>query len=384
MSAWPAAVDGFGEYLTASGRSEATGRRYLSALRWASRAMKSDPWDVATDELAAWFEDENWSRAAKTRVTVVLRLFYAWGIDTDQVQRSPLVGLESARMHRCGPRRQQPTRLWADAVAAHLRHLEAGGRTPATLDTKRWVLVAASQAFSDPWKVTGQDLADYLSRPDWAQETKRSVLSGLRRFYKWAIRHGLTEVDPTEDLDPVRTYRALPRPAPTKAVMAAIQSADHVTRLAIDLCLYAGLRRGEVVQVRAVDILPDRLRVMGKGGNERMVPLHPSLHISLQAELSRRAEAGVESPWLFPSPAPQHVGEHLTARHMGKLLSVLLGPGVTAHMLRHRFATQAYAATRDLRAVQELLGHSKPETTARYAAVPDGALTAAVAGVGLL
>ena len=50
---------------------------------------------------------------------------------------------------------------------------------------------------------------------------------------------------------------------------------------------------------------------------------------------------------------------------------------------RHRFATQAYRTGRDLRAVQELLGHAKPETTARYAAVPDGSLAAAVAGVGL-
>ncbi|HET6299160.1 MAG TPA: site-specific integrase, partial [Kribbella sp.] len=53
----------------------------------------------------------------------------------------------------------------------------------------------------------------------------------------------------------------------------------------------------------------------------------------------------------------------------------------TGHSLRHRFASAAYAVDRDLRAVQELLGHSKPETTARYVATPDGALRAAVAGV---
>jgi integrase/recombinase XerC len=61
----------------------------------------------------------------------------------------------------------------------------------------------------------------------------------------------------------------------------------------------------------------------------------------------------------------------------------VLPEGFTTHSLRHRFATAAYGVERDLRAVQELLGHAKPETTARYAAVPDGALAAAVAGVGL-
>ena len=54
---------------------------------------------------------------------------------------------------------------------------------------------------------------------------------------------------------------------------------------------------------------------------------------------------------------------------------------VLEHTLRHRFATTAYGVERDLRAVQELLGHSKPETTARYVAVPEGALRTAVAGV---
>jgi len=49
------------------------------------------------------------------------------------------------------------------------------------------------------------------------------------------------------------------------------------------------------------------------------------------------------------------------------------------HTLRHRYASRAYAGTRDLRAVQTLLGHSKPETTLRYTAIPDGGLQAAAA-----
>ena len=79
--------------------------------------------------------------------------------------------------------------------------------------------------------------------------------------------------------------------------------------------------------------------------------------------------------WVFPSPH----GGHLGADRVGKILARALGAGYSAHTLRHRFASRAYTAQRDLRAVQELLGHSKPETTARYVAVPDDALAAAVA-----
>lgn len=65
---------------------------------------------------------------------------------------------------------------------------------------------------------------------------------------------------------------------------------------------------------------------------------------------------------------------------MSKVIRRSLGGRYSSHTVRHSFATRAYAQQRDLLAVQTLLGHSKPETTARYTAAPDGALRAAVMG----
>jgi site-specific recombinase XerD len=62
-------------------------------------------------------------------------------------------------------------------------------------------------------------------------------------------------------------------------------------------------------------------------------------------------------------------------------MSALLGPGWTAHSLRHRFATRAYAGERDLLTVQQLLGHSSVATTQRYTQIPDDALRRAVMAV---
>jgi integrase len=127
------------------------------------------------------------------------------------------------------------------------------------------------------------------------------------------------------------------------------------------LAAHAGLRRAEVAAVRTTDVERDligySLRVRGKGGVVRRVPLSSALTLLL---------AELEPGWAFPSPR----GGHLTPAHVGKLISQALGSGVTGHQLRHRFASRAYAAERDLRAVQELLGHARPETTARYTAVP--------------
>lgn len=69
--------------------------------------------------------------------------------------------------------------------------------------------------------------------------------------------------------------------------------------------------------------------------------------------------------------------------HVGKLISRTLPAGWTTHTLRHRFASQAYAVDRDIRAVQELLGHASVVTTQIYTAIPDNARRRAAAGADL-
>lgn len=149
---------------------------------------------------------------------------------------------------------------------------------------------------------------------------------------------------------------------------AAILAADERVRLMIALGSH-GLRRGEIARAHTDALRADlggvALDVDGKGGKRRLVPLTDALGRELG-----RLPAG----WVFPSPA----GGHLTPAHVGKLVSRCLPAGVTPHQLRHRFATRAYAATRDIEAVRQLLGHASLVTTQRYVATPADALRAAV------
>lgn len=165
--------------------------------------------------------------------------------------------------------------------------------------------------------------------------------------------------------------RARPRPTPEVAFRVALAGADARTRLAILLAGVCGLRRGELARVRRADLEADlvgwSLRVRGKGGHVRMVPVPDEL-----AALIRRRPEG----WLFPS---SH-GGHLTPHHLGKLISRHLPEGMTTHTLRHRCGTVAYATTGDLLAVQTLLGHAKPETTAIYVGVPMDSVRRAMTG----
>lgn len=84
---------------------------------------------------------------------------------------------------------------------------------------------------------------------------------------------------------------------------------------------------------------------------------------------------GTGDGWCFPSPA----GAHLTDDHIGRLIARALPESWTAHTLRHRYATRVYRGSRNLRAVQQLLGHESILTTERYVAVHDDEIRAAAA-----
>lgn len=251
--------------------------------------------------------------------------------------------------------------------------LRAAGRPETTIALRTYHLRRVMTAIqTDPWSLGTEELVQYLGAQSWAPETRRSYRASLRAFYAWAQATGRRQDNPAALIPAIKLPRGVPRPTPERVYVQALLDADDRVRLMIHLAAQCGLRRGEIARLRREDVVPDlvaySLRVSGKGGHERMVPLPSELCRQLLA-----APAG----WLFPSTA--RGGGHLTPAHVGKLVSRVLPDGWTCHTLRHRCATVAYASTRDLRAVQDLLGHAKPETTARYTQVPVDAVRAAVA-----
>ncbi|MFW5473682.1 tyrosine-type recombinase/integrase [Knoellia sp. CPCC 206450] len=254
-------------------------------------------------------------------------------------------------------------------VRAWVAWLRAGGTPETTIALRRYYVRRLERDHRDVLALDADTLAAWLGANGWAPNTLKSARAALRSFYGWARHMGLREDSPAHLLPTVRVPRARPRPTPEAAYRAAQMQAGARERLAIDLAGRCGMRRGEIARVRVEDVEGDlagrSLRVTGKGGHVRLVPLPHDL-----AETILEHGTG----WVFPSPR----GGHLTPHHLSKAVSRLLPDGVTMHSLRHRCATRAYAATRDLRAVQELLGHSRPETTATYVLAPDDAVRAAM------
>jgi integrase len=200
------------------------------------------------------------------------------------------------------------------------------------------------------------------------------MLTAARLFFAWTQATGRRQDNPAALLSSISVVTGAPRPCPEPALRAAMLAADESVRLMIALGAGAGCRRAEIAAARRDDLEygvgGPALRINGKGSRERTVPIFDAL----AGMISRRPEG-----WLFPSP----YGGHLKPETVGKRLSSVLPGDLTAHTLRHRFASAAYAVDQDLRAVQELLGHASVATTQIYTALPTGAKRRAAAGASL-
>lgn len=275
-------------------------------------------------------------------------------------------------------------------LARYLMYLRAAGMSTGSVRLRMVQLRKVERAMGPLQTLHHYDLVDWLSRQDWKPETRRSNRAALHGFYRWAVDEGLIEINPARRLPIVRVPVGVPRPAPTPVLVRALKVASDRDRIMIHLAAFAGLRRSEIANLKWSDITPSNLRVTGKGGRTRTVPLVAALRLELEAERARREAGSYGSGWrfgidplsLYVLPGRDGIGP-ISADCVGRTLARLLGEKWTGHTLRHRFATAAYAVERDLLTVQQLLGHARPETTARYTAIPDDAARRAVEGATL-
>jgi len=245
-----------------------------------------------------------------------------------------------------------------------------------------------------PTDAASDDLRAYLAhlaQQGFKASSQARRLSALRQFYKFLYAEGLRTDDPTGVLDAPKKARPLPKVLSIDDVsrligQAEIEAArvdgDVIGRLRmhalIELLYATGMRVSELVALPASVLAQNGrfLVIRGKGNKERMVPLSHSAIRALQAygaEMARN-NAGQktpppESPWLFPSSGKAgYLPRQVFARDL-KGLAARAGIRVAAispHVLRHAFASHLLANGADLRAVQDLLGHSDISTTQIY------------------
>jgi integrase len=290
-------------------------------------------------------------------------------------------------------RRKPVPSSWAQPIDDHLLTLAAAGYRATTLRTRRMHLNAVARGLGcTPDAVTGELLVGWFgTQTHWEPETRKGYRSAARGFFTWAYRTGRVAAYISDELPKPRPSHAVARPVPDDVLAAALAVADARTTLMLRLAAQAGLRRAEVSRVHTSDLVETvdgpQLLVHGKGGKQRIVPVSAEL-----AALIRRGAIG-HTPelgplgwgadgWLFPEGGSGFVrggGRHISPEWVGMVVSRALPTGYTMHKLRHAYATRVYRGSRNLRAVQQLLGHASIATTERYVAVDSDEIRAAAA-----
>lgn len=241
----------------------------------------------------------------------------------------------------------------------------AAGRSPQTITLRLTYLRQLAHALADK-PVTSTNVIRWISRHrDWSPQTRATVAGSVRSWLRWASDNLDAEVPaaasiPVAHIPVRRRYRNVEDPR----VVSALIRSTPTTSLMILLARDAGLRRAEIAQIHARDLLPDDLLLVhGKGDKERVVPLTPLLADSL-------ADRAEHYPgFLFPGPDGGHISPQSVYARIRRALNV------NPHQLRHTFATVCYDTNgHNLREVQELLGHESSATTERYVGVESGRL----------
>lgn len=258
-----------------------------------------------------------------------------------------------------------------DVLRAHLAWLEQRGQQPSSIHARKLMLARLASAVPVPLlDATAADLLAWRAGLRVTGNTAVSYVSHAADFYRWAVRAGLVEENPAAHLPVPQYTRGLPRPVGEQDAMRAVTSAPRRIRPWLVLAGWAGLRAKEIALLRRERVLdtarPPVILVASdstKGHRERVV----AASVFVIGEL--RAAGMPKSGWLFTrcdgraGPNSPAVVSHMAAEYLDSI-----GVDATLHQFRHRFASQLYQATRDLRLVQELLGHVSPVSTAGYAA----------------
>lgn len=263
---------------------------------------------------------------------------------------------------------------WEHATTEFLEFKTAAGLAPSSLLTYWRRLRAFAIAIATPPELISQaQLVGYLASRKGI-ETKRACRNLFTAFFSWFQAKGYRKDDPAASLPRIRKPQPHPRPCTDDMVTEALEQATREERLMLLLAATCGLRRGEIAQVHSADVITGThgehsLVVHGKGDKQRIVPLTEEL----------AQEIAAANGYLFPG----RWGGHVEDSYIGKHVSRLLPPGYSCHKLRHRFATVAYTDSHDMLAVARALGHSSPDTTQAYVALPEEALRALVEAASL-
>ncbi len=269
----------------------------------------------------------------------------------------------------------------------HLAHKQRKNHSAQSIRERRLTILRLARFFGHPLaEVTRDELRAWheVRVTEIKPQSMHNEIGHIAVYMRWLNAEGVREDDPSAVLERPKHDRAgIPNPMPDGDIARALLAApDPDVHAWIGLAAFCGMRCMEMAKLKAEDIIrsvPPNVRILGKGGYERVVPM-PS---TLMAELS--APPFPSTGYLFKRidgrpgpPSAARVSERINA-HLHQM-----GIKLTAHKLRHRFGTELYRATEDPFLVQQIMGHRSADTTKGYVKLANERASSAVEAISHL
>jgi site-specific recombinase XerD len=277
---------------------------------------------------------------------------------------------------------------WREALRVFDRDLAARSAAEATrrayANDLGQLAAWASSMGKDPDALGHRDLRRFAARLSERGLSKAAVarkLAAIRSFYGALLRNGAVAANPADLVASPKQDRKLPRVLSRDEMQTLLDRIPTRTplemrdRTMLELAYSCGLRAEEVIglDVDSPDFDGERLRVEGKGGKTRLVPMGEPAQAALRRYLERGRHAlvgsGSEEALLLSKSGRRLHPSDVRRRLQRWVREAAIAGGVSPHALRHSFATHLLEGGADLRTIQELLGHSSLSTTQVYTQV---------------
>ena len=242
---------------------------------------------------------------------------------------------------------------------------------------------AAKGGTIKPWTAFDrQSILSYLTNLKerrYAATTVARKVAAIKTFFGFMVAEGLIKENPTRDVPSPRVGKSLPKPISITQARQLLEETEKRTtpeakrdKAMLQLLYASGMRVSELVSLNLDDVDTEGgyVRCFGKGGKERLIPIHSQAVAALKDYMSQghsKLNAAGGEAALFLNRR----GERLTRQGLWQIIkgyakAAKLGIEITPHTLRHSFATHMLSGGADLRSVQELLGHANISTTQVY------------------
>jgi integrase len=245
-------------------------------------------------------------------------------------------------------------------IASYVTHLEACGRSPQTISSRRKLLLRLDDELPEGLDaISTRDLEEWLA--PYTGWTLYTYHTGIRDFCRFAAQSGY-EFDPSDALRRPRMPDHEARPATDHEVQVALGRLTGVPLTAVTLATYAGLRCAEVSGLMRSHVTAETIWVSRKGAKAQLLPTHPQVWGMLRDRPDGLVVATRSGRRFAPSYLSCLVSDALSAVGL---------PELTLHKFRATFATRLARAGVHITVIQSLMGHTNVSTTQRYIRVSD-------------